>query len=383
VVTEVAEKSRVGYRSLFRNRDYRLLFTGLTISMSGSWAYNVALVVFVFNATHSPAWVAAASMTRFLTALVSSPLGGLVADRIERVRLMVSLDLLALTFQTAMAVVAALNGPIVLAIAFAALTSVSTASYDPAARAATPTIVGEEHLAAANSVQSAVENLSIIVGPAVGGLILLLGPPAIVFAVNAATFGFSAFVVSRMRARNRPADITEGGTTGPLQQMAAGIKAFAESSTVRLLAGFSILASFVYGTDTVLFVVVSLACTAATVVFVAGTRPLILLLALLLAPFVFLGSLCVQGYVFISWLEGRALARAYPHSPRHIPGALAAWLARKLKADLGAPPPVPWIPALILLVAPFALLVFVSPRMALSLVALTSALPVLYARFDR
>ena len=225
--------------------------------MSGSWAYNVALVVFVFNVTHSPAWVAAASMTRFLTALVSSPLGGLVADRVERVRLMVSLDLFALTFQTGMAVVAALNGPIVLAIAFAALTSVSTASYDPAARAATPTIVGEEHLAAANSVQSAVENLSIIVGPAVGGLILLLGPPAIVFAVNAATFGFSAFVVSRMRARNRPADITEGGTTGPLQQMAAGIKAFAESSTVRLLAGFSILASFVYGTDTVLFVVVS------------------------------------------------------------------------------------------------------------------------------
>ena len=257
MVTQAAGKSRVGYRSLFRNRDYRLLFTGLTISMSGSWAYNVALVVFVFNVTHSPAWVAAASMTRFLTALVSSPLGGLVADRVERVRLMVSLDLFALTFQTGMAVVAALNGPIVLAIAFAALTSVSTASYDPAARAATPTIVGEEHLAAANSVQSAVENLSIIVGPAVGGLILLLGPPAIVFAVNAATFGFSAFVVSRMRARNRPADITEGGTTGPLQQMAAGIKAFAESSTVRLLAGFSILASFVYGTDTVLFVVVS------------------------------------------------------------------------------------------------------------------------------
>ena len=75
---------RVGYRSLFGNRDYRLLFSGLTISMSGSWAYNVALVVFVFNATHSPAWVAAASMTRFLTALVTSPIGGLIADRVEQ-----------------------------------------------------------------------------------------------------------------------------------------------------------------------------------------------------------------------------------------------------------------------------------------------------------
>src|ERR1700719_509346 len=133
-------KRRVGYRSLFANRDYRLLFSGLAISMSGSWAYNVALVVFVFNATHSPAWVAAASMTRFLTALVTSPFGGLVADRVERVRLMVTLDVLALTFQAALAVVAALNGPVLLAIVLAAFTSVTTSSYDPAARATTPAI---------------------------------------------------------------------------------------------------------------------------------------------------------------------------------------------------------------------------------------------------
>ncbi|MFZ0181419.1 MAG: MFS transporter [Candidatus Dormiibacterota bacterium] len=248
---------RVGYRSLFANRDYRLLFSGLTISMSGSWAYNVALVVFVFNATHSPAWVAAASMTRFLTALVTSPIGGLVADRVERVRLMVTLDMLALSFQAALAVVAALDGPVVVAIAFAALTSVSTSSYDPAARATTPAIVGEEHLAAANSAQSAVENLSIIVGPAIAGVLLLFSPPAVVFAINAATFGFSALVVSRMRVRSRPSDITEGGAVGPLKQMAAGMRAFVSSPNVSLLAGFSILASFVYGTDTVLFVVVS------------------------------------------------------------------------------------------------------------------------------
>jgi MFS family permease len=248
---------RVGYRSLFANRDYRLLFSGLTISMSGSWAYNVALIVFVFNATHSPAWVAAASMTRFLTALVTSPIGGLVADRVERVRLMVTLDMLALTFQTALAVVAGVNGPVVLAIALAALTSVTTSSYDPAARATTPAIVGEEHLAAANSAQSVVENLSIIVGPAIAGVLLLFSPPTVVFAINAATFGFSAMVVSRMRMRSRPSDITEGGAVGPLKQMAAGMSAFVSSPKVTLLAGFSILASFVYGTDTVLFVVVS------------------------------------------------------------------------------------------------------------------------------
>jgi hypothetical protein len=38
-------KAKVGYRSLFGIRDFRLLFAGLVTSQSGSWAYNVALVV--------------------------------------------------------------------------------------------------------------------------------------------------------------------------------------------------------------------------------------------------------------------------------------------------------------------------------------------------
>jgi MFS family permease len=252
-----ADKAKVGYRALFRNRDYRLLFSGLAISMSGSWAYNVALVVFVFNATHSPAWVAAASMTRFLCALIASPFGGLLADRVERVRLMVTLDAVALVLQAGLAVLAALNGAVVLAIILAALTSVTGSSYDPAARAATPAIVGEEHLAAANSAQSAVENLAVIVGPAIAGALLIFAPPAIVFGVNGATFGLSALLVGQIRARSQPADISKGGTVGPLKQMAGGLAAFFESPTVMLLAGFSILASFVYGTDTVLFVVIS------------------------------------------------------------------------------------------------------------------------------
>lgn len=225
--------------------------------MTGSWAYSVALVVYVFDVTHSPGWVAAAAVSRFLTSLLASPFGGLVADRMERVRLMVALDVLSLAVQGLLAVVAALNGPVVLALVLVALTSLAGRAYDPAARAATPAVVGEELLAAANSMQSAVENLALVLGPAVGALLILLGPPSVVFAVNAATFGVSALLVSRMAARSRPGDITEGGTAGPLKQMAAGFRAFAGSATVVLLASFSILASFVYGTDTVLFVFVS------------------------------------------------------------------------------------------------------------------------------
>src|SRR5258706_16400705 len=91
-----------------------------------------------------------------------------------------------------------------------------------------------------------------------------------------------------------------------------------------------------------LFLATSVACTAASIVFVAGARSsFLVLLALLCAPVVLVGSLFVELYVFFSWLEGRALARAY-HRSAPPGGPIRAWLARKLKADLGAIPRIPW-----------------------------------------
>jgi MFS family permease len=87
-------------------------------------------------------------MARFLSALLSSAFGGVVADRVERVRLMVTLDTIAMVVQGALATSAAVNAPPLLIIVLATFTSVTTASYGPTARATIPAIVGEEHLAA-------------------------------------------------------------------------------------------------------------------------------------------------------------------------------------------------------------------------------------------
>lgn len=134
----------------------------------------------------------------------------------------------------------------------------------------------------------------------------------------------------------------------------------------------------------VLFLAVSVAFTAASIVFVAGAgSSFLVLLALLCAPVVLLGSLFVQLYVFFSWLEGRALARAYPRSARPEHGALAAWVKRKLKADLGARPRIPWGFAVMFLVAPLVLLAVVSAKFAVGLVVLGILLPIGYARLDR
>lgn len=130
-----------------------------------------------------------------------------------------------------------------------------------------------------------------------------------------------------------------------------------------------------------LMILTSLACTAATVLYLGGTRPLFVLLAILLVPFVLVGSLFVQAYAFFSWLESRALARALHRKPR--PGPLAAWLMRKLGVDMGSLPPVPWALAAIFLVLPLAMLVMLAPKLGLLLILLQVLAPIVFARFDR
>jgi MFS family permease len=246
-----------GYRSALSRRDLRRLFGGLVISATGTWAYNVALLAFVFERTHSLAWVGAADLARLLPQLLLSVYGGVLAERSERIRLMVASDLLSGFWQVGIAIVAATDGPPALALVFAALTAASTVVYQPATAAAIPSLVDEEDLAAANALNSTIDELVVIAGPAVGAVLLLLGSPALVFAINAATFGLSALIVSRISVRSRPVDVTEGGTAGLWHQMTVGVQTITSLAAARTLVAYSVLVSFVYGTDTVLFVGVS------------------------------------------------------------------------------------------------------------------------------
>lgn len=246
-----------GYRSALAHRDLRLLFGGLVTSATGTWAYNVALLAFVFDRTHSLGWVAAAGLARFIPSLLFSAYGGVIAERLERIRLMVTADLLCALWQVGLTLVAALDGPVIAALALAALTAVSGLVYQPAVAATIPSIVDEDDLVAANALNSTIDNLVVVVGPGVGAALLVLGSPAAAFAVNAATFVVSAALVSRVSVRSDPVDVTEAGSAGPLRQMVVGVRTIASLPAARTLVAYSALVSFVYGTDTVLFIAVS------------------------------------------------------------------------------------------------------------------------------
>ena len=242
------------YRSALAHRDLRLLLAAMLVSMVGSWAYNVALLAVVYERTESLAWVGAATLGRFLPQLILSPYAGVVAERFERIRVMAVSDLIAAASQAALAVLvlAGASAPVIIAVS--AITAVAMTPYEPAVAAVTPQMVGEDDLAAANSLRGVIENVVQVGGPALGALQLLIAPVWSVFALNAATFVLSALLVVRIRMRSRPVDVTEGGTAGPLRQLAVGFREIARSGTVALLVALSVLATVVYGMDTVLFV---------------------------------------------------------------------------------------------------------------------------------
>lgn len=248
---------RAGYRSALRSADLRRLLGSQLISSSGSWAYSVALMVLLFDLTHSAAWVAAGALVRFLPALVFSAYGGVLAERFERVRLMACLNVIALLLQAAMAVSAWQHGPAWIALVLAALTATAMSVYNPAVAALIPQIVSEDDLAAANALNATIDNLVVVAGPAVGAVLLLAGGAALAIAVNAATFGVAAVWVLRMTVRSEPSDVTSGGQAGPLRQVADGFRAVVSSASTTTFVMFSVLASFVYGADTVLFIPIS------------------------------------------------------------------------------------------------------------------------------
>lgn len=245
------------YRSALASRDLRLLLGGLVVSATGSWAYTVALFAFVFDRTHSVGWVGAAGAVRFFSAVAISPYAGVIAERIERIRLMVGADLVCAVWQSGAAVAAAAGAPVVSVLVLAALTTATGVVEPPAVAATIPSVVDEDHLVAANALNGTIDNLVVIAGPAIGAALLLAASPAVVFAINAASFAVAAVLVSRIRTRTQPVDVGVAGSVGPLRQMAVGFRTIASLSAARTLVGFSALVSFVYGTDAVLFVAVS------------------------------------------------------------------------------------------------------------------------------
>jgi predicted MFS family arabinose efflux permease len=256
----VADSVQVGtFRSAWQHRRWRYFLSAFAVSSAGDWLYSVALVVFLFERTGSAGWVAAAVVTRMLTYVFLGPVGGALADRHDRRRLLVVFDLVRGALMVGLAVVAWTEAPVLLAVVIATLASASSTPYRAAAVAATPELVAEDDLAAANAAETIVFQVGAFVGPAIGAALVASAGAGWAFFVNALTFTASAALVARLgHIGGGRAEAEEGGDEpGMLREIADGAAVVRRDPGLLALLAFGAAASFLFGFELVAHVLVA------------------------------------------------------------------------------------------------------------------------------
>lgn len=205
-----------------RNRNFALLWVGQLVSLAGDWVLLIALPFFVYTLTGSTLATGAMFIAQTLPRLALGSLAGVFVDRWDRRATMLASDLLRAALLLPLLLVRSPDRAwIVYVVAFAEA-SVSQ-FFLPAEGALLPRLVGEgDALLAANALNSLSQNLTQLVGPALGGLLYgALGLTSVV-AFDAASFLVSALLIALI-ATPRSATADTGGA-----QPAAGLAVWRE-----------------------------------------------------------------------------------------------------------------------------------------------------------
>ena len=188
-----------------RHRDFRLLWLGQIVSVTGSQMQFVAINWHVYLLTKSAFALGLVGLFRGVPIIICSLAGGVVADALDRKRLMV-------VTQTIMLVCAALLTTGTLAgfesvwpiYVLSGIASAATAFDTPARQALMPTLVPIEDFPNAVSLAVIVFNVATIAGPAIAGFLLAESGPAIIYGINALSFLAVIAALILMRASGQP-----------------------------------------------------------------------------------------------------------------------------------------------------------------------------------
>ena len=143
-----------------RSRNFALIWSAALVSNVGSWMQTVALGVLVFARTDQPGWTGLVAAAGFLPIGLLAPVGGALADRLDRRRWLIVTTLAEMTFATVLAVLAATrHDPPGVLVALSFLGGASGAIGFPAYQAMVPDLVPNEDLLGAVSLSSAQFNL--------------------------------------------------------------------------------------------------------------------------------------------------------------------------------------------------------------------------------
>lgn len=198
-----ARIGRVGVLRPLRNRDFRLLWAGFTVSLLGDGVYLVAVAWQAYELSNTPTALSLVGAAWTLPLVLLLLAGGVLSDRFDRRVLMMTADVLR---ALAIGGVGALSLAGVLELwhllVLVAIYGVGDALFNPAASAITPSLVPPEELVEANALGYLVRPLALrFLGPALGGALVAGVGAGTCFVVDAGSFIVSATCIAFMRPR--------------------------------------------------------------------------------------------------------------------------------------------------------------------------------------
>lgn len=207
------------------DRDFRLYFIGQVVSLVGTWVQQVAMSWIAYRVTGSAFMLGLVAFSGQIPMLVLSPLGGTLADRLDRRNLLVITQVVAMAVAAWLAVIA-FNSDFssLVLIAAALLQGTSNAMEMPTRQAFLQEIVHDRsHITNAIALNSLTFNGARVVGPAVGGAIPAAFGETACFVINAVSFVAAIFTLLALH----PQQADRQGRGGPLRERVEYLKQFA------------------------------------------------------------------------------------------------------------------------------------------------------------
>lgn len=210
-----------------RDRNFALLWTGMTVSLVGDGVLLVALAWQVYELSNAPAALSAVGVAMTVPHVVFLLLGGVASDRLDRRRLMIAADVVRAAAVGIMGLLAS-TGQLRLWHVFPliAVYGAATAFFGPAFDAFVPDVVAADELPQANAIDQLVRPCALrLAGPALGGMVIAAGGrAAAAFVFDACTFVVSMACLLRVRPLAPTDDIAGREPSSMFGEVAAGFR---------------------------------------------------------------------------------------------------------------------------------------------------------------
>jgi MFS family permease len=202
-----------------KHRNYRYLWSGTLLMGAGQWVQQVTLGWLLYDLTGSSILLGLLNGARAIPFLVAGPIAGVVADRVDRRKLLLLAEqfLFATAFIMGLLAATGYVAPWHLFV-FTLLTGIAWSFTDPVRQTLIPNVVPKQDLVNAVALNSVANNATKVMGPALGGLLIALFGVAGNFFVQALAYAGVLTMIYRMAAPVTPAQARQSSMFANMQE---------------------------------------------------------------------------------------------------------------------------------------------------------------------